>query len=362
MTMSSLRIFGCAGLVLLSYLSIGCRSTGVRSAESGWGNALIMKLPDGWRELESSEVPKSDMQPWWTLNPIVLEGNEARRMAAYFPVVGKPAKVLAVAYMYKDDESTLISMLALQYKSDQRADAQYKKMKRGLELGDLEVAAFGLSRYDEATIFMMVFERPIPERDFFDHYFRHFTRDAYIPPKGGEYVEKKKPKEASKEAWAWSEAYFVPKEKLPEGWRLMVRGELPPDTAFPWWKKNPVVIEREQIEHWGQWRFLRRQEGKLTRATRIASVAYAYGPPEAEDEIRTVPFVQLVVLQYQNAEDAKQEIDELARRDPFQYFRYRGFSLKDKDAIVFMRVQYASATSKEFFEQFFRSVARPASE
>jgi len=369
------RFFCCVGLVLLCHLSIACRSSGVstggtgakteaspRLSVYGWGNALILPLPEGWRELESSEVPKSDRQPWWTLNPIVLQGPEASWMAACLPEIGNPVKVLAIAYMYKHDESTLTCMFALKYDSQQQADAQYQKMRKdGLEIGDSEVATFGLSKSDDGTILIMISQGSIPDRDYFDQYFQSITSEVYIPRKRQEYVEKIEPEEASEEAWAWCRSYVIPREKLPKGWRLMVKDELPPSFCFPWWKKNPMVIERQRIRDYALRGFLELKRGTYTKATMIASVGYAYGPPKAGDEIRLVPYVQVIVLRYKDPEEAKQELGEFPRHEPFHDFDWRGFSLRDKEAIVLMWVQDHSP-NKEFFEQLFRSIARPGTE
>ena len=149
-----------------------------------------------------------------------------------------------------------MSLKSLEYSSQHEAEAQVERMsKNGLGLGDKEVAAFGLSAYDKATVFLMFFEPPIPNRGLFEDYFRQITKDAHIPPEKDRevYVEKERRKEASKEAWEWSQQYVIlPEETLPEGWRLMIKPELPPDPDFPWLKKNPMVIERDVIEELGK--------------------------------------------------------------------------------------------------------------
>jgi len=110
MSRFTLQINGWIFLAVIACFVSGCSPM---QTHEQWAGSLIMPLPDGWRELESTEVPGSDFQPWWTMNPIVLEGRDARRMAAYNRDLGKPTKILAIAYIYNDDYGTIISMLGL---------------------------------------------------------------------------------------------------------------------------------------------------------------------------------------------------------------------------------------------------------
>jgi len=165
----------------------------------------------------------------------------------------------------------------------------------------------------------------------------------------------------SKEAQEWAQRYFIPEESLPKGWRLQVKSELPID---PWWKPNPRVLERAQIEADVFLRlFDRSKPENVTKAVRIACIAYARAPLPKDYQPDIIPRMEVVVLQYQNAEDARREFTELPRGiRVFKTFKYIGYSILDENTLVFMRFTNYREEDIPVAEQFFKSITKPAGE
>ena len=133
------------------------------------------QLPAGWTMSPTSEMPPSDKMPWWTTNPLVLEGREAKVLDE----VGQPASASRVqAAMYqKDDKGLMICCLTY---PTQEAVAW---MRNHIEEGPspIEERFVGFSRFSPNTLILISFDRECPDRSFFVNHFEAITCREQAP-------------------------------------------------------------------------------------------------------------------------------------------------------------------------------------
>ena len=122
------------------------------------------RLPEGWTLLPTSEMPPSDKMPWWTENPLLLEGAGTKQLE----LEGKPiaaSRVLAAIYV---NDVYDVTIFCLSYDTCEAALADYEIFQGG-HLPDNGM--LGLSQIDDHIIVLMSLSPEAPDRQFFVEHF-----------------------------------------------------------------------------------------------------------------------------------------------------------------------------------------------